>query len=119
MRHFFPLIALSCLTIMLSGCGSSPEGLMKRQISLVNELAEAMENDASEDKIKSISEKLQDNVKKMQDLDVSADEGARLAKEYAAELMEAYSRLGKATRGRMMRKGFPMPSMPNLPKFPG
>lgn len=102
------------LALLLAGCGSSPESLIEKQISLMNEMADAIEKDAPANDIEKIQEKLEANGKKLEELDLSTDEKAKLADKYKDEMAAAVGRMFKASMGRASKE-----FGKQLPKIPG
>ena len=123
MKNAFVLGSLFALVTCFAGCGSSAESMLKQQIAQLNELAEAIENDAPESEIEAIKERMEATAKKMKELEVSEAEQKRLQEKYEDDLKQAGERLGKAMFGKLaegMGKGLSdFPGGGGLPNMPG
>ena len=118
-------VVLTCF----SGCGNSPDSLMKQQISQMNEMADALEKGASESEVEAIQKRMDATGKKLEDLNLSDEEGQKLLERHKEELTKAIQRLLTASMGKAVKemgKGFPgmpagggVPGMPAGGGFPG
>lgn len=104
MKKSLAVASLVALTVVVSGCGSSPDSLVEDQIDDMNELAEAMEEDAPKSELDEISERIKKRGEKLEELDLSDEEKKRLEKKYEDELAEATGRLMKAMMGKAGRQ---------------
>lgn len=105
-----------CLLLVfgVAGCGSSPDGLMKKQIRLLNDFADAIENDAPQSRMDELQKEGEALNQKMEKLDLSPDEKKELRERHKPEIEAALGRLRKAMFSKAMKgKGF------NLPNFGG
>jgi hypothetical protein len=100
MRKWIVLVSALLTLIMISGCGSNPDKVVKKQISLMNDFANAVENNASEDKIKDIEKRMKEVNKEFEALKLSDEQKQKLLETHRAELEEAGKRLVTA----MMKK---------------
>jgi hypothetical protein len=94
---------LGCAFVFLvgvSGCGSSPDSLVKDQIKNMNDMADAMEK-GDEAKLKELEKKSKDIEKKLDDLKLSDEEKKKLLEKHKDELGAALGRIMQAT----MKKG--------------
>ena len=97
------LASAACVLILLSkltGCGSggsSADSLMKEQIKLMNELAEAMESGADQSKVEALNKKLNETAEKFKALKLSEDDTKKLAEKYKDDLGKAVMRLMAAS----------------------
>jgi hypothetical protein len=90
------LIVAACafaLLISVSGCGGSAEALTKKRISLLNELADAVDK-KDEEKAKSIVKDLNENGEKLKE--VSEEEKKHLAEKYKDDISKASKKLSAA-----------------------
>lgn len=84
------------LAISTTGCGQSEaDRLMQKQIKLMNDSADAMQDGSIEDMFELQSEMVE-NAKKMAALDLSEAEMKQLANKYEDEINKATSRIQKA-----------------------
>jgi hypothetical protein len=97
------IVSASVLILLcgVSGCGSNADSLVKDQIRLTNELADALEK-KDEAKIKDLTQKLEDTGKKLDALNLSHDEKKKLAERYKDDLQKAGMRMAKAGMNRAM-----------------
>ncbi len=105
----------------ISGCGASADSLMKDQIQLLNQLAEAYETKAPEAKINEIKQKQEENNKKFGDLKLSPDDAKKLAEKYDGELKTAIMRYMKAVVAVAAAKGdfgMAFQGLPGMSNFP-
>ncbi len=110
----------------ICGCGGA-DGLMRDQIKLMNETAEAIESKAPQEKINELEKRLEENGKKLEELKLSDEEKKKLLEKHNDEMMKAGMRYAKAKMGNMMGdfgkafQGFPgMPGgAPGAPGIPG
>ena len=82
------------LTLFMTGCNSS-DRIMKKQIALMNDMAEAIEK-KDNDKFRRIVEELKINKEKLERLNLTPDENTRLKEKYKADLEKAFERLRTA-----------------------
>jgi hypothetical protein len=80
----------------LSGCGSSADSLMKDQINLMNEMADAIEKGEPEAKLQTLKQRGEEIEKKMKAMNISDAEKKRLEEKYKDDLTKALGRLLKA-----------------------
>jgi len=100
MKKFLSLTCAFALLVGVSGCGSKADSLIKEQIKLMNDLADAIEKD-DEAKAKDIQEKIKENGKKLDDLKLSDDEKKKLEEKYKGDVEKAMKRVMEAA----MKKG--------------
>jgi len=113
MKNRLALGSLFALLICLSGCGSSPDSLMKQQIDLMNDTADAMESDASESEMKELEERGKALKEKMENLDLSDEEKKQLVEKNKDEYSKALSRLMQAAMDKSLKDmGKGLPAMP-------
>ncbi|QDS95081.1 hypothetical protein FF011L_38650 [Roseimaritima multifibrata] len=95
------LSAAFCLLLLLAcGCGSNPDALVAEQITLMTEMATAMENDAPQSELDELQNKNISLAKRFEALNLSASEKQDLLARNEAELTLVTQRLQKA----MMKK---------------
>lgn len=109
----------------LSGCGANADSLVKKQIAQMNEMADAIENDASESEIEAIDKRMKATAKELDELDLSKEKKDELKERYSEELTKAQTRLAKVIVGKMAEEmpkavpgmrpgeGLPGPSEPD------
>ncbi|NQU21550.1 MAG: hypothetical protein HQ567_09720 [Candidatus Nealsonbacteria bacterium] len=105
--------------MMLTGCGQSGDSMMKEQIVAMNEFADAIESDSTEDELKAIKERMEAVDKKIKEL--PEEEQKALLEKHKKELTAASEKVTKAMMGKMgeAMEGF-MKGMPEgMPKMPG
>jgi TolA-binding protein len=107
----------------VSGCGASADSLVKEQIQIMNETAEALENKAPDAKVTELQKKLEETNKKLEALKLSDEEKKKVIEANKDELTKATMRLMKAGMNKTIGeigKGFPgMPDLGKMPGFPG
>jgi hypothetical protein len=97
MNRLYVLGFATALLVLVPGCGSNdPDSLMKKRISLSNDLASVIEKKESTDKIKAIVEKIKANEDKFASIKMSADDSKKLMEKYQKELVEAGMKAFKA-----------------------
>jgi hypothetical protein len=95
------------LVFSVSGCGSDADSLMKQQIQLMNDMADAIEK-GDESKAKELESKAKELEEKMKALNLSDEDKKKLAEKYKADLEKAMGRLmGAALKKGFEGKGFP------------
>ena len=122
MKKAFVLASLVVLSFTSSGCGPSPDTLMKEQIKEMNDMADALENNQPE-KVKEVEKRIEATNKKVEKLSLSDDETKQLAERHKDELTKATVRLQKAMMNSMTKNmnkamGGGFPGMPNPGKLP-
>ncbi|HMF12349.1 MAG TPA: hypothetical protein VKE94_08585 [Gemmataceae bacterium] len=93
------LIVVACgllLILGVSGCGSNADSLMKEQIKLMNELADALEGGADQAKIEAINTKMKENGEKLEALKLSEADKKKLAEKYKDDMTKVGARLASA-----------------------
>jgi hypothetical protein len=98
---------------MQSGCGASADSLMKDQIKLMNELADAMESNAAESKLADIKKRMDENSKKLDGLKLSEEDKKRLLEKHKDEFAKATGRLMQAAV-KQMGKGMGDLKLPGM-----
>jgi hypothetical protein len=117
MKKTLVLVAAGLLLLNVSGCGASADSLMKEQIALMNEMADALEKDQPEAKIADIKKRMDANTEKMKNLKVSEADQKKLMEKYQDEMMKAAMRLAAAQMKKGMKDiGGGIPGIPNPPK---
>ena len=102
MKRFAALCVLLVLLVGISGCANnSPDGLMKQQIALMNEQADAMENNAPESKMTDIKTRQEANTKKLEALKLSDEEKKKVIEQNKDGIMKATQRLMAASVKKM------------------
>src|SRR5262245_31033895 len=113
------LCLAAAAALVTAGCGGGADSLMKDMISDMNALADAVEKNESEAKVKEIQDRMQATTKKLDDLKLSDDDKKKLIEKHKAELEKA----GQRMAGAMAKKMFGGMGMPNLgggiPGMPG
>jgi hypothetical protein len=112
------VIVCCCVSALaISGCGSSPDALVKEQIQVVNELATALENNAPQAKLDELQDRNNKLNKQFEALNLSTADKRQLLERHKAELEPAMARLQKAMMAKAM-KGFGE-GFPGFPKLEG
>lgn len=115
MKSAVRMTVLVGLALVFSGCGSKPDRLVQKQIALMNEMADEIESGGSEDDIKQVRGRLEENSKKLEELDLSEEEITRLKEKYEDEMSEAMGRMMKASMSRAAQEiGKKIPGLPKL-----
>jgi hypothetical protein len=116
MKHGVGLAILLILPFMLAGCGQKdPDTLYKEQIKCANELADAIENDSTQETIDEIAKRYKENYDKLVLLKLTDDDYYRLLKKYGAELRR-YMNL--SVKAKTKKPPIRLPDIPPLP-IPG
>lgn len=116
MKNTVRLGMLLVLCVGLVGCGNSADSLVKQQIDVINDMAEAVENGASQSEMEEIQERGEAINKKIQDLNLSQEEKEKLLERHKDEYSKATSRLAAAMMSKMsdsfkdMGTNFPKPN---------
>lgn len=104
MRHLFLIYLLFVLATAL-GCGSaeepgpatpappSPKALIKQQINILNEMATALENGASEKEMKTFENRSKELNIRIEELGLSPRQKQEILKEHQAEMQAALDRI--------------------------
>ncbi len=92
------LAGLVLVLFASSGCTSinSADRLTRGQLDLMNQVANAFENNASEDVLEKLRAKMEANAKQMNKLELSEEEIAALAERYGEQFIEASARIEDA-----------------------
>jgi hypothetical protein len=97
----FVLVGSLILLCSISGCGSGGDGILEDKIKYMNEYADALESNASADKLRDIQAKMAECDKKLKDLNLSNDETVKLNAKHQKELDKVNKRLSKAMESKM------------------
>lgn len=91
----------------LNGCGSkTDDSLVKDNIRLTNDLAEAIETDAPQAKVTELQKNLAENATKLRDLKLEPSEWAKFTEKHRDEWGKANKRLQNA----FTKKGLAVPA---------
>lgn len=93
----------SCLLLGLTGCGATPDSLIKDQIGAMNDMADALEKNEPESRIADIKARMEQNNKKMEALKLPEDDKKKLLEKHKDELLKAMTRLQKAMMNRAVK----------------
>jgi hypothetical protein len=89
----FLILGIACLFLVgVSGCGTPADNLMKEKISLMNQMADALEK-GDKAKAEEIDKKGKELEKKMEDLKLSDEEKKKLTEKYKDEITKAVARV--------------------------
>ena len=106
MKNRFLILILCGLVCTFVGCGSKADRIVKKQIKLVNKLADKMEDGGSDEELKKISDQLTDLEKELEELDLTSEEKEALRDKYKDDMTKARKRLAEAAvAGAMKRFG--------------
>jgi biopolymer transport protein ExbB/TolQ len=97
MKRVLTVCVVGFMLVNVSGCGGSPDGLMKEMISGLNSLADSMEKGESEDKQKAIADKLKATSEKLDKLKHSEDQKKALVEKHKDDMTKAMMRLMAAS----------------------
>jgi TolB-like protein len=104
----------------VSGCGANADSLVKEDIKAMNDLAEALETNAPEAKVKELRTRLEDTNKKLAALKLSDDDKKTLVERHKDELVKAQMRFVKAQAKGIAEGGFPgLADLGKMTGFPG
>jgi TolA-binding protein len=103
LRQALPFGCTFVLLFSLTGCGSSPDGLVKDQIKAMNDMADALEKNEPETKVAEIKKRLEENNKKLEELKLSDEEKKKLIEKHKDELTRATTRLQQAMLTKAMK----------------
>jgi hypothetical protein len=81
----------------VSGCGSGADGVVKAQVKTMNDLANALEANASEAEVDTIQKRLDHLRENLNDLKLSEAEERKLMEKYQPEMERATQRVMNAT----------------------
>jgi hypothetical protein len=112
MRNLALTIGLFILLGLLSGCGAPVDRLVKEQIGLLNELADAYENGAPQSKIDEIKQALDENDEKIKELKLPNDAKRRIKRDYDGQLRQALKRITEARKKAGIKEDYSPPSRP-------
>jgi hypothetical protein len=104
MRGLVLTVGLLLLLGMLAGCGTSADRLVREQIGLLEELADAYENGAPQSKIDEIKKEMVENDKKLEELKLSEDAKRKALLPYKDAMDRANQRI-EAARKRAEQAG--------------
>ncbi|MCP4890325.1 hypothetical protein N9D23_14085 [Rubripirellula sp.] len=100
-----------CLCVLVTaGCGGSPDGVVKKQIALMNEIATAMEQGASQAELDQLQSRGEAIAKEFEGLGLTDSEKQELLTRHQADISAAAARLQKAMMTKAMEslgEGFP------------
>lgn len=111
------LAAIAAIALLTqTGCGpasDSPEGLMKQQLSMLHEMADAIEAGDTE-LMESLGKRQRELAKKMEEAKPDPEEVKRIQEKYTEQFKEASMRLAKAMQGQIQNlpMNFPLPTSP-------
>jgi hypothetical protein len=91
-------IGLCMLLATLGGCGSSADRLVREQIGLLEELADAYESGAPQSTIDEIKKAMAENDKKLDELKLSEDAKRKALLPYKAAMDRATERINAAMK---------------------
>lgn len=92
MKRIIATAGALMLIVNLSGCSGSAEDVTKKQIDLMNDLADAIEK-KDEAKAKSIAQELKENGEKLKGMNLSDDEKKKIGEKYKDDMLKAVGRL--------------------------
>ena len=107
-------IATACMVgcfLIISGCSSEADDLMKDQLKLMNEWADAIEKNEPESRMNDIQKRMEELGKRSEKLKLSDDEKKKLEERYKDDIVKTSTRLQKA----MMSKFGVDPGKLNMP----
>ena len=96
MKNFVLALTLCLFAVSLVGCGSKADRLVKKQIKLMNKMADELEAGKSRKDLKDLEDQMNEIGKEMNDLDLSKEEKDRLKEKYEDKLTDAMKRLMEA-----------------------
>ncbi len=96
MKNLVLYVSLGLLSLTLVGCGSKADRLIKKQIKLMNKVADRMENGATEADIKDLTDEMKEIGKQLDELELSEEEKKKLEEKYKDDMKEATERMMKA-----------------------
>jgi len=111
MKKICVCCAAFALLIGLSGCGSSPDSLMKKKISLLSEFTDALESNAPPSKLADIKKRTDENDQKLAKL--SEEDEKKLYEKHNDEMQKAMSRMKAALMNKGIEVEFDSPGLPN------
>ena len=96
------LVSVCCFGLLiLGGCGSKADSLMKQQIDFMNDLAEGIESGASQAEMEKIQERGKAISEELVALDLSPDEIKKLTEKHKDAMKEAAQKLQKTMMSKM------------------
>jgi hypothetical protein len=113
MKHGIGSAAALIVPFVLVGCGSKdPDTLYKQQVQCLNELAEAVDNNSSQEAVDQITKRYKQNYDSLVQLKLDEDKYNRLNKKYQTEIMKYMN-----VREKVKAKHLPI-LLPDTPPFP-
>ncbi len=106
--------------LMLSGCGTPEDRLIQRQIDLMSDYADAVENEAPKSTFEALEKEMAEIGKAAEKLNLTKEEKEALQVKYKDQLEEVGNRFFKAMSKRAFSDlGLPSgsPSIPGVPGF--
>lgn len=116
-HHGIPVLLFAILVASFTGCGSPEDRAFRKNIDLLNQMAAAIENNAPEKTLESLSEKMQKNAKRLQELNLTPQQMAELMQKYEKQLADVRQRMVSALMKRTM-SDFNAPNFDMFPGFP-
>ncbi len=107
MNRLLSVLGCALLLSCLSGCGNTPDGLMKSQIKDLNRLADAIEDGASDEEFKKITDRINARTKTMNELELTEEQKEELIERHKKDLEAAGQRLQEATMEAIKNRRFP------------
>jgi hypothetical protein len=98
MRKLAQFSGLFILLGLVSGCGATSDRLVKEQIGLLNELADAYESGAPQSRIDEIKQALDENDEKIKELKLPDEAKRRIKRDYDADVRKALKRIEEARK---------------------
>ena len=93
------------LIFVLGGCGRTADHVVEEQIMLLDEMADAYDNDAPGTTIIDIQERMNENDKRLEELKMTKEVKRDLVGKYRAEIKRAEERVTEAKAKYMKRRG--------------
>lgn len=92
-------IVLALLVVI--GCGSSADSVVKEQISIMNDTADAIEKGKTEAEMEPLKKRMDANKKKFEELKLTKADEEKLKEKYKPEMEKAAKRMMEAMMGKM------------------
>jgi hypothetical protein len=110
MRNLALTIGLFMFLGLISGCGTPVDRLVKEQIGLLNELADAYESGAPPSRIDEIKQALDENDEKIKELKLPDEAKRRIKRDYDADVRRALKRITEARKRAGISDDYSPPS---------
>lgn len=120
MNRVIVVMSISLVALAV-GCAPSPDSLVKQQVDCMNDMADAIEDGASEKEVEKLKTRAESISEKLDEMELTEEEKRELFERHREEIEAAMRRLQEAALARMtnnLKEGMMGPGGSGFPSFP-